>query len=1338
MRTYIPSIFYFIMIALLSINDTNAQEIVTGYGIFDPTDEFVIDLERENDLNKITFEDQKVFWIQVIGENDWANYFERKGIQVLEYLPDNCYHIAVPVDFSPNSMPEIRTSFLLPNEWKILSSLKKLLLDRKKTFNCKVIVQTTGTFPSKVINSTLRNQDLCSGEILWSGKEYLIFNTRLDHIVILSKLPWVISIQEYTDRQPLLYKSHGTHRLRSLVSEHYAGLSGTGITIGVGDGGKIGSHIDLDGHYDSRTSYGISSHATCVTGIVGGRHNLDLFKSTGIAPSSNLLIAYFSQIIDNANSYYSVENMTITNNSYGAVVDDCNIAGDYDVLSIQCDDQISTLGNLQHVFAAGNDGSMPCPPYPVGYGTVLGGYQSAKNILTVGGVTHLDAAYGNSSKGPVDDGRVKPEIVAVGRGMIGHRPNNNFANGTGTSYSSPMVSGILGLLSEAWEINTGMLPSAAVLKSVVCNTAEDLGNLQVDYAYGFGRINASRALDVINNGWIEENTISDGQMISNTISVPTGASQLRVMLYWNDEAGSVMSTNALVNDLDLVVNDPSSNQFLPWGLNQADPLATATRKVDHINNIEQVTIDNPTAGMYTIDISGFDIPMGSQDYSITWDIVMPGIILAYPYGGETFSGNTREYIKWEANGTGSSTYTVEYSLDNGSTWTILDAAVPATQKYYDWNTVPSLFSETAKVRVTANGTSYADVNSDPFSIMSRSALTVAELCDGYADLSWTAIPDIASYEVLKLIDGHMQVIGTTTGTNFTAEGLLTGETYWFAIQGIGPGGNKSVQSIAKPILTTGTSNCLWNNDGSIVSISSPIHGRQNTSSELTLAESISITIRNPGNNSIASVPVNYQINGGSIISETYVGTILSGSEASYTFSQTADLSSTGDYSLKVWTSLTGDIHNINDTLSILIRHAVNPVITLPMLEDFESSGAISQNVAAFAPTGIEALEFVSSGNGRIRTSLGPDFAFSGSSALTTDTEDYGTLTSNELIFTYNLSSYSVAAIQLRLNFAFMHHEESEDDDLLDNVWIRGSDTDTWIEVYDLFANHYPAGIYNHENTGIDLSQALADNGQEFSSSFQIKFGQEGTASADIPDLEDGYSFDDIELYQVKGDIRMLTVINPHIVNCGLSSNENIQVEIENTSNFDLTNVDIQYQINGGITSSVEVIPLISANSTITYTFSQTADFSSPGFYDFSTWLYLAQDNYRLNDTIKIKDLLYVEHINTYPYLEEFEVNSGGFFTNGTNPSWEHGIPTGTAIDHAAEGASAWVTGLSGNHNYNERSYLYTPCFDVSGMANPAVSFAFIRDIEDNYDYSWMEYSTDGEVWAKLGSSSTGI
>src|SRR5262249_28230336 len=113
----------------------------------------------------------------------------------------------------------------------------------------------------------------------------------------------------------------------------------------------------------------------------------------------------------------------------------------------------------------------------------------------------------------------------------------------------------------------------------------------------------------------------------------------------------------------------------------------------------------------------------------------------------------------------------------------------------------------------------------------------------------------------------------------------------------------------------------------------------------------------------------------------------------------------------------------------------------------------------------------------------------------------------------------------------------------------------------------------------------------------------------------------------------------------------------------------------------------------------------------------------------------------FPYLQNFESGTEGWYTNGENSSWAYGTPTSPKIKGAASGARAWKTSLTGNHNDNEVSYLYTPCFDYSRMARPTVSFSMAIDIAacitDPCDGFWLESSTNGINWTKFGSYGLG-
>ena len=113
--------------------------------------------------------------------------------------------------------------------------------------------------------------------------------------------------------------------------------------------------------------------------------------------------------------------MHVTGNSYGIVnnQNDCNEFGDYNTYSAEIDAQAQTMTDLLHVFAAGNSGGQTCSPYSGGKRTVFDGPQTAKNSITVGALDKnlANNRSGFSSQGPTDDGRLKPEISAIGNAI---------------------------------------------------------------------------------------------------------------------------------------------------------------------------------------------------------------------------------------------------------------------------------------------------------------------------------------------------------------------------------------------------------------------------------------------------------------------------------------------------------------------------------------------------------------------------------------------------------------------------------------------------------------------------------------------------------------------------------------------------------------------------------------------------------------------------------------------------------------------------------------------------------------------------------------------------------
>jgi hypothetical protein len=129
------------------------------------------------------------------------------------------------------------------------------------------------------------------------------------------------------------------------------------------------------------------------------------------------------------------------------------------------------------------------------------------------------------------------------------------------------------------------------------------------------RINNS--VQSLERGDAMEGSVAHGGEARYFVAVPAGAGPLRITLAWDDEAAVDGANPALVNDLDLVVTDPAGTRRYPWTLDPAAPTANAVRTgEDHVNNLEQVQVDAPAAGNWTVVVRGTTVASGRQNFSL--------------------------------------------------------------------------------------------------------------------------------------------------------------------------------------------------------------------------------------------------------------------------------------------------------------------------------------------------------------------------------------------------------------------------------------------------------------------------------------------------------------------------------------------------------------------------------------------------------------------------------------------------------------------------------------------------------------------------------------------------
>ncbi len=1340
-------------------NDGDRYKISLKSGSFIPQKNIAD--ARVTEMNKNVFKPKKksfvIIQFEKIPTATEKEQLKKEGIELLEYVPNNAYTATVTGSLNMAALSRVKTRSIveLTPEQKMEPSLANGIISSwavKAEGTIDVWVSFPKTFSFQTVSTEIKakNFDIVSTD--YKSNNIIALRIATNRIKELAALPFIDYVQTAPKGdESLNFNSTTLSRSNTLSSSLPGGrnLKGEGIVVGVGDLINPWQHIDFTGRIINRsytTGLGPDDfHGVHVTGTVGGAGIIQE-KHTGYAPKAKIITQVFSGILAYAPEYVQDYGMVITNNSYGSP-NGCPSFGVYDLISRVVDQQAFQMPNLQHVFSAGNSGGSTCSPYVANYGNVLGGYQSSKNPICVG-----SNDFGNSSRGPVKDGRIKPEIVAQGNVFSTNNNLTGYRSSQGTSHSAPGVSGGLALLYQRYkQLNSGSNPKSGLMKTLLCNGAIDIGNTGPDYRFGFGLMNLLRSVTMLEKTNYFNSAVNSGATNTHTITIPGGSAiaQLKVMLYWNDSAAAALAATALVNDLDLQVTDPSAGVHFPQLLDTvpANVNVPATTGADHINNIEQVVINNPATGTYTFSVNGTTIPSGTNhEYFLVFDTIPVSTTLTYPVGGEHLRSAEAINISWDSYGNPLNTFSLQYSVDNGATWlpVVGGTNLAANLRQRAW-TIPAVAATSqAKVKVIHNGTGIESI-SEAFTIVGvpQIALTPVQ-CEGYISLTWPAIAGATDYEIMMLQGEEMVSVGTTTSLNYTISGLSKDSLYWVSLRSRvnGMPGRRDTAISIQP--NTGTcAGTISDNDLKLDTILSPAKsGRKFTSTELSATTTVTIRIENLDDApTVGDIPVTYIVGANPPVTETiFAPNIAARGLYTYSFIIPVDLSAAGSYDLKVIVSYPGDPVAKNDTVQKAYKQLDNPLIdlTTDFFDDIEGAAIQTYKSPQMGLQGLDRYDFVSSTTfGQLRTFVNSGIAYSGNKALTLDADRYNAGgTTDSLTATFNLQGYDAAVDDIRLSFVYKHHDQQFN--AANKLWIRGDDQKPWEEVYDLFNNQGLAGVYKKVE-GLEIGALLDLYSQNFSSSFQLRWGQWGQGLVTDNENAAGYTFDDIQLFKVSNDIKLVSIDTPVVASCGLNNTVPVKISVRNSASTTIFGIPVTFQIDNN-TPVTETISSILQNATISYTFTATANLSALGSHTVKVWVDLPADTYRANDTAVV--VLYNSPVvATFPYLQDFEAGDGSWYSAGKNNSWGYGTPASPKINGAASGSKAWKTSLTNSHNDLELSYLYSPCFDITGMTKPMLSLSIALDLEDCgpalCDAAYVEYSTDGNTWSKLGTNTTG-
>lgn len=330
----------------------------------------------------------------------------------------------------------------------------------------------------------------------------------------------------------------------------------------------------------------------------------------------------------------------ITSNSWGA-----GTGGDYtsydqewDAITRDADGTQPGNQELINVFAAGNSGSSS---------NTTGSPGNAKNVITVGaaenyrpdwtdgcgaGPTDADSAQdiaSFSSRGPTDDDRIKPDIVAPGTHIQGaasqdpsytgygvcdqYHPSGQtlYAASSGTSHSTPAAAGAASLVYYHYmETFGGLPPSPAMTKAYLINAGRYLegvdgsGDLPTPHQ-GYGEVHLGRAFDDVSRVVVDQTELFDATGQSYTLEgfVATSEQPFRVSLAWTDAPGATTGAS-YVNDLDLEVTvggeTYKGNVF-------SGATSVTGGSADPRNNVESVFLPSGVSGPFSVEVKATNI-----------------------------------------------------------------------------------------------------------------------------------------------------------------------------------------------------------------------------------------------------------------------------------------------------------------------------------------------------------------------------------------------------------------------------------------------------------------------------------------------------------------------------------------------------------------------------------------------------------------------------------------------------------------------------------------------------------------------------------------------------------
>lgn len=587
----------------------------------------------------------------------WRQELSRRNVQLLRYVPEDTFLVRLRGARIEElrALPFVRWVGRYRPDHKIHNSLRpglaRAMNDRPAVSVLMAplagpdeIAEVRGRFSRIEQESHLRFGPVLRGTLAPGQLQRL---AESDSVLWIEPAPQMRLFDEASSQ---VVAGAGTNRSSHSLA---LGFNGRGVTVAVADTGLhrgtvAGMHPDLAGRVTFLPPYGgltnsadEHGHGTHVAGIIAGNgaagavDNQGRWYGLGVATGATIVV---QRIFDGNGRYVpppSFAQLTseavgagamIGNNSWGD-----NAQGRYDVSAYEFDALVrdadpSAPGDQPYImeFSAGNAGPGA---------QTISSPAVAKNVIASGAgqgprsefFTYSDGVgviADFSSRGPCEDGRIKPDVVAPGTWVASLRsPLSNPLNASqliddnyqymgGTSQSGPHVSGAAAAFVQYYReiLPDAGIPSPALVKAALIHSAVEMNPADADSApnasEGWGRVDLTQIIFTYlrTQEYLDQTQrLATGQMYQRRLVVENDTAPLKITLAYTDVPGLPAAIPALVNDLDLELVAPDGRKYRGNQFDHGESVPDAPTG-DSVNNVEGILLRNPAPGEYFVRV----------------------------------------------------------------------------------------------------------------------------------------------------------------------------------------------------------------------------------------------------------------------------------------------------------------------------------------------------------------------------------------------------------------------------------------------------------------------------------------------------------------------------------------------------------------------------------------------------------------------------------------------------------------------------------------------------------------------------------------------------------------